>query len=128
MRQKLKVIALAGLFASAGVGMSGRGASASLTVPFELVGPQVATIPTSPPVAASAANRFVYGPGFAGLGYYQLASPGSISPPRSAPTVSGFPGPGRASTGRTGGRVRDWTTGHSLPSGGLMSKPWLRPR
>ena len=78
-----------------------------------------ATIAASQTAVASASPRYVYRPGPSGMGYYQLAGPTAAAP--AAPAR-------QASTGRSGGRVRDWTTGHSLPSGGLMNKPWLRPR
>jgi hypothetical protein len=104
------------------------GALASFTVPFVSVGVTIATPLVSQAGAAAASPRYVYGPGSSGVGYYQLASQAVAPAAATARTVQAFPGPRRqASTGRSGGRVRDWTTGHSLPSGGLMSKPWLKP-
>jgi hypothetical protein len=137
MRPTLKACALVSFVAWAGALMSGDfslaaaqdDVQAARTVGgglLALANAPAATTPASPSEAASASPRYVYGPGAAGMGYYQLA--GTTSAP-AAPSVAGFPAPARrASTPRSGGRVRDWTTGHSLPSGGLMNKPWLRSR
>ena len=110
MRRTLKAISLAGVVVSASALASGH---------FGLAGARASTAPIS-----QNAVRYVYGPNSSGMGYYQLAAPAAAragTPTVAAPTR-------RASSGRSGGRVRDWTTGHSLPSGGLISKPWLRPR
>ncbi len=128
MRPTLKACALVSFVASAGAlmwGLFGRAAAnddiqAAGAVRGDLLalatGP--AAIPSaSPSQAPSASPRFVYGPGPSGMGYQRVAPTAA----RSQPTR-------QASTGRSGGRVRDWTTGHSLPSGGLMNKPWLKPR
>jgi hypothetical protein len=133
MRPTLKACALVSFVASAGASLSGLAAAQDDALAARAVGGNLlalanapaATTPPSPTALASANPRYVYGPGSSGMGYYQIAGP-TASP--AAPSVVGFPAPARqASTTRSGGRVRDWTTGHSLPSGGLMSKPWLRP-
>ena len=83
----------------------------SFTLPFELAGAASANAAAPEPAAAP---RFVFGPGANGFGYYQ--APVSAAP--AARPVSG---------GRPATRTRDWSTGQNLPTGGLLSKPWLKP-
>jgi len=97
------------------------GASSEFTVPL--------TFTTGEGLPAAAADpRYVFGPGAAGFGYYELPGPTAAPAARTAPAVQNFPTQG-ASGARTTSRSRDWSTGRSDPGGGgVISKPWLRPR
>ena len=98
-----------------------------VTVPVEFVAAPVATNPTPPPAGAAPDPRYVYGPGYYGFGYYQYPGPQAAPAPTTAPTVYSYGTPGRRSSGGSSGSTHDWSTGRDLPSGGLISKPWLRP-
>jgi hypothetical protein len=91
----------------------------------------VVFVPTSklaPSAAAATANpRYVYGPGYYGFGYYQYPGPQAAPENTRAPTVFSYSMPGRRSSGGTSGVTHDWSTGRDYQSGGLISKPWLRP-
>lgn len=89
----------------------------------------VATSNLAPSAEAVATNpRYVYGPGYYGFGYYQYPGPQATpATTMSAPTVYSYSMPGRRSSGGSSSSTHDWTTGRDLPSGGLISKPWLRP-
>jgi hypothetical protein len=114
-------------------GLSGpEGSAGTFTVPLEFVPqtplqPTVAQ-PTAPNVVAPS-PRYVYGPGYYGFGYYQYPGPESAPVQRSAPTVYGYSTPsGHSRGGGSSGVTHDWSTGRDYPAGGLISKPWLRPR
>ena len=104
--------------------------SASFTVPFALMTPQV---PAPAATDGTASPRFIYASGYQGVGYY--ANPGPQSaPPRRRELVRflprGFPAapPGRKrapvpAPARVGPGARDWTTGRRS----RLPKPWLRP-
>lgn len=97
--------------------------TATFTVPVEFVkAPTAATLPVPPPGAVAPSPRYVYGPGYYGYGYYQYPGPEMAPAARSSPTVYGYSN----QSGSSGG-THDWSTGRSLPSGGLIGKPWLRP-
>ncbi len=97
--------------------------TATFTVPVEFVKTRIAaTSPSAPPGTIAPSPRYVYGPGYYGYGYYQYPGPETAPAPRSSPAVYGY----RNRSGSSGG-THDWTTGQTLPSGGLIGKPWLRP-
>lgn len=98
-----------------------------VTVPVEFVAARIATNPTPPPSGATPDPRYVYGPGYYGFGYYQYPGPQAAPVDTTAPTVYSYSTPGRRSSGGSSGSTHDWSTGRDLPSGGLISKPWLRP-
>lgn len=98
-----------------------------VTVPVEFVAAQVASNLTPPPGRAAPDPRYVYGPGYYGFGYYQYPGPHAAPAATRAPTVYNYNTPARGSSGGSSRSSRDWTTGRDLPSGGLISKPWLRP-
>lgn len=108
-------------------GLSGsEGSAGTFTVPLEFV-PQALAQPTAPSVVAPS-PRYVYGPGYYGMGYYQYPGPEAAPVQRSAPTVYGYSAPSGRSRGGSSGVTHDWSTGRDYPAGGLISKPWLRPR
>lgn len=99
---------------------------AAFIVPLEFV-PQAAAQPTAPGAVAPG-PRYVYGPGYHGFGYYPFPGPETVPSQRSGPAVYGYGSP--SGRGRSGspGVTRDWSTGRDYQAGGLISKPWLRPR
>ena len=109
-------------------GLPDSGASSVVaTVPFEFAAAPASTNPTPPPDEAATCPRYVYGPGYYGFGYYWYPGPQDAPAAASAPSVYSYGPPyGRSSRGGSGA-THDWSTGRDLPSGGLISKPWLRP-
>ena len=101
--------------------------TAAFTVPVEFVAAPVATSPVPPPAVTQAQPNYVYGPGYTGFGYYQYPGPQAVPAATSAPRVYNYPTSGRQSSGGGPHSTRDWSTGRSYQSGGLISKPWLRP-
>jgi hypothetical protein len=102
------------------------GSTSSFIVPLEFVS-ESATQPAAPSAAASPGPRYVYGPGYYGFGYYRYPGPQAAPAAASVPAVYGYSSPARRSSGGSSGSTHDWSTGRDLPSGGLISKPWLRP-
>lgn len=100
------------------------GPTATFTVPVEFA---AATNPAPPPSGAAVGPRYVYGPGYYGFGYYQYPGPQAAPAAVSSPTVYSYSSPSRRGSGGGAGSTRDWSTGRDYPSGGLISKPWLRP-
>ena len=99
---------------------------AAFTVPLEFVS-QPSVAQTTAPTVATPSPRYVYGPGYQGMGYYQYPGPQTTPAQLTGPTVYGYSTPVHQSSGGSSGSSYDWSTGRSLPSGGLISKPWLRP-
>ena len=94
--------------------------TAAFTVPFEVANvpaESVAAQPAAPSNTVATSPPYVYGPGYYGYGYYQYAGPQAAPAQVSGPTVYSYGG---------SGQTHDRSTGRDLPSGGLLSKPWLR--
>ena len=98
----------------------------TFTVPVEFVSIPAESTLAAPPTSTPASPRYVYGPGYYGFGYYKYPGPEVTPAVGNAPTVYGYSTPSRRSSGGSSG-THDWSTGRDLPSGGLISKPWLRP-
>ena len=56
------------------------------------------------------------------MGYYQYPGPQTTPAQLTGPTVYGYSTPVHQSSGGSSGSSYDWSTGRSLPSGGLISK------
>ncbi len=103
------------------------GPTATFTVPVEFAAAPTASTPAAPPSGAAVGPRYVYGPGYYGFGYYQYPGPRAAPAAASSPTVYSYSTPSRRGSGGGTGSTHDWSTGRDYPSGGLISKPWLRP-
>jgi hypothetical protein len=75
--------------------------------------------------AVAPSPRYVYGPGYAGFGYYNYSAPGTApaAAPPSAPTTRTFRVPASGSSNTGARRGRDWSTGRRM----TIAKPWLKP-
>jgi hypothetical protein len=101
--------------------------TAAFTVPFEFVKTSGSTASNpSPPPAATAAPRYVYGPGYYGYGYYTYPGPAAAPAAEGGQAVYGYSAPAAQQFSRSY-PSRDPGTGRNYPAGGLISKPWLRP-